>query len=63
MTAQAHPPSPCVQVCAVHDDLCHGCGRTMEEIEAWFTADAAEKRAILAAVAARADQSESVRSM
>jgi predicted Fe-S protein YdhL (DUF1289 family) len=54
-------PSPCIGVCVVQADVCTGCHRTLGEITAWFTADAAEKRAILAAVAAR--QSMSDRSM
>jgi len=52
--SEAHPPSPCVQVCVLANDLCGGCGRTMDEIEAWFTASVAEKHAILAEVARRA---------
>ncbi|MCW1382105.1 DUF1289 domain-containing protein [Novosphingobium sp. KCTC 2891] len=58
----AEPPSPCVRICAVDPAtrICGGCSRTLDEISAWFTAGAAEKHAILRAVAAR--QSVSVRS-
>jgi len=53
-------PSPCIGICVVEDEVCTGCHRTLDEIVAWFTAPAAEKRAILRAVEAR--QSDSVRS-
>lgn len=51
----AHPPSPCIKVCTVDPAtrLCAGCGRTLDEIAAWFGASAAEKWAIIHAVAAR----------
>jgi uncharacterized protein len=59
----AEPASPCVKVCEVDRaaGLCRGCGRTLEEIAAWFGASAAQKHAILSAVNARA-QSVNVRS-
>jgi len=61
--ASSEPASPCVKVCDVDRaaGLCRGCGRTLVEITAWFGASAAQKRAILSAVNARA-QSVSVRS-
>ncbi|MFX8593454.1 DUF1289 domain-containing protein [Acinetobacter baumannii] len=34
--------------------LCRGCGRTLAEIERWFTGDLADRWAILAALASRA---------
>ena len=57
-------PSPCIGLCAVTDEICTGCYRTLDEITAWFTASPAGKRAILRAVARResALQSDSVRS-
>jgi hypothetical protein len=50
-----HPPSPCVRTCTIDplSRICRGCGRTLDEISAWFTAGAAQKRAILAAVTDR----------
>lgn len=51
-------PSPCIGVCVVQADTCTGCHRTLGEITAWFAAGAAEKRAILAAVAARQSMSD-----
>ncbi len=46
-------PSPCRNVCRLRRGLCIGCGRTPEEIAAWPTATDAERRAIVAAAAAR----------
>jgi predicted Fe-S protein YdhL (DUF1289 family) len=53
----AAPPSPCVGVCLMDPARrqCRGCLRTIEEIANWYLADAAEKRAILALLAARRD--------
>ena len=44
-----HPPSPCVSICDVDwaEGVCLGCGRTLDEIGAWPSATAEEKRAIL----------------
>ncbi|WP_207622741.1 DUF1289 domain-containing protein [Falsiroseomonas algicola] len=56
----AEPPdgevaSPCRRSCRYRPDLglCDGCGRTLAEIEAWPTADAAARRAIIGLAAAR----------
>ena len=51
-------PSPCISVCRMDpslgpDALCEGCLRTIDEIIAWGSATADDKRAILVAVAAR----------
>jgi predicted Fe-S protein YdhL (DUF1289 family) len=41
--------SPCVRTCCLDDDdICLGCGRALEEIVAWNTADDHAKAAILA---------------
>jgi predicted Fe-S protein YdhL (DUF1289 family) len=55
--------SPCILVCTMDDagGLCLGCHRTLDEIAGWSTASEAEKRAILARVAARAAASSPVR--
>jgi uncharacterized protein len=40
--------SPCVRSCCLDDDdVCIGCGRALQEIVAWGTADDATRRAIL----------------
>jgi hypothetical protein len=47
--------SPCRNSCRYLPEagLCGGCGRTLAEIEAWPTADAATRRVIVARSAAR----------
>ncbi len=48
-TADSDPvPSPCVDVCRIDaaTGLCVGCARTLDEIAAWGTLDAAAKRHI-----------------
>jgi predicted Fe-S protein YdhL (DUF1289 family) len=40
--------SPCVRNCCLDEDnVCMGCGRSLDEIVAWGTASAADKAAIL----------------
>ena len=39
-------PSPCARVCVLEDDVCQGCGRTLEEISRWRVMDNGEKRAV-----------------
>lgn len=47
--------SPCVKVCVVHPEakLCVGCLRTLDEIAAWSGLTTAERRQIMAGLAAR----------
>ena len=54
-TPERHPVSPCLGICLMdpHTKMCRGCLRTIEEIAAWYRADLAEKRAILARLAER----------
>jgi uncharacterized protein len=41
-------PSPCVRTCCLDDDdICIGCGRALDEIVAWGTADDSTRRAIV----------------
>jgi len=60
----APPPSdnvasPCVRNCCLDDDnVCLGCGRSLDEIVSWSTADDAEKRATLDRSRLRAAQRE-----
>jgi predicted Fe-S protein YdhL (DUF1289 family) len=46
--------SPCVSVCRLDPatQLCVGCGRTIAEIAAWPSLSEAERRAIMARLAA-----------
>ena len=57
------PASPCNGTCTLDplSALCRGCARTIDEIMGWPAASAAQKHAILGAVAERR-QSVSVRS-
>lgn len=46
--------SPCVSQCGLNENnICTGCGRTLDEIRAWKLADDGEKIAILNALARR----------
>jgi len=47
--------SPCVNLCCLDErtGLCRGCLRTLDEIVAWGTASASQKRAILDEIARR----------
>ncbi len=36
-------PSPCIQVCQVENDICVGCGRSVDDIRAWIIMTADEK--------------------
>jgi len=49
------PASPCVGICLVDPATrsCRGCLRTVDEIARWYEASPAEKRELLAALAAR----------
>jgi predicted Fe-S protein YdhL (DUF1289 family) len=43
------PLSPCTRNCCLDEaDVCLGCGRHVDEITGWHTADHDRKRAILA---------------
>jgi predicted Fe-S protein YdhL (DUF1289 family) len=40
--------SPCIRNCCLDEDnVCMGCGRSLDEIVAWSTASATDKAAIL----------------
>lgn len=43
-------PSPCIKVCVMDDarGLCRGCLRTLNEIAAWSSMSARDKRDVLA---------------
>ncbi|MFX1763258.1 DUF1289 domain-containing protein [Paraburkholderia sp. A1RI-2L] len=53
--AIAQAPSPCINVCRMHEPsgLCEGCLRTIDEIVAWSTLDHAAKRAVWDAIETR----------
>lgn len=60
MSATA-PTSPCTAVCVLDpaSGYCRGCFRTIAEISAWVTLDAAAKRKILGDVARRREREAS----
>lgn len=46
--------SPCIRNCCLDDDdICLGCGRSLQEITRWSTSDDMSKTAILLAAAER----------
>jgi len=46
--------SPCIRQCCLDEaDECLGCGRTLDEIKVWHTADSEGREAILRAAALR----------
>jgi len=47
------PPSPCINLCKVEGGVCVGCGRTLGEIAAWPSLDAALKASVLTMAKAR----------
>jgi predicted Fe-S protein YdhL (DUF1289 family) len=50
----AKPASPCIQVCTLDDDqVCIGCGRTVDDIIAWTRLSDEEKWTVLAQSAER----------
>jgi len=60
---EMHPVSPCLGICLMDPATrtCRGCLRTIEEIAGWYSASAAEKRAILARLAERRAAAETGR--
>ena len=50
-------PSSCIDVCAVDDERCVACGRTLAEIAAWGTMSEAEQRAWMDEHATAGDES------
>ena len=38
--------SPCINVCKIENDLCIGCGRTLEEIAHWLEMTDADKEQV-----------------
>jgi predicted Fe-S protein YdhL (DUF1289 family) len=51
------PASPCVRNCCLDDDdVCLGCGRRLDEILAWHSADADGRNTILALAAGRREE-------
>ena len=51
--------SPCVGVCVMGEELCEGCGRTLDEIAGWLAMDAGRRDAVMAELPARLAAAES----
>jgi predicted Fe-S protein YdhL (DUF1289 family) len=52
-------PSPCVRNCCLDEqDVCLGCGRSLDEIKVWSEASGAERLGILGRAAARRAERE-----
>ncbi len=44
---EPRPDTPCVAVCSTtFDEICRGCGRTVEEVAAWVIMDDEEKELV-----------------
>lgn len=58
LAAEDVVPSPCISVCQMDavTGFCIGCFRTLDEIAAWSRASEAEKRAVWAQLAERAQR-------
>jgi predicted Fe-S protein YdhL (DUF1289 family) len=39
--------SPCISVCRYEDEVCAGCGRTVDEVVGWYDMSDDEKQAVL----------------
>lgn len=59
MTQPSVVPSPCVRNCCLDEqDVCMGCGRSLDEIRVWGEAGDAERMAILGQAARRRAERE-----
>jgi predicted Fe-S protein YdhL (DUF1289 family) len=49
MAYKAAMESPCINICTYDSEsgLCRGCGRSLEEIGAWFSMTDEERRAVM----------------
>ena len=39
--------SPCIFYCVVKNEVCHGCGRSLEEIEEWMLLNDEERLKVI----------------
>ena len=39
--------SPCISICRYEDEVCVGCGRTVDEVVGWYDMSDDEKQAVL----------------
>ena len=52
--------TPCIKICRILEggNLCHGCGRTLDEIARWTSMSTEERRTIMAGLAERLRQAD-----
>ena len=44
---KSHIESPCISICRYEDEVCVGCGRTVDEVVNWYDMTDNEKQAVL----------------
>ena len=44
---KSHIESPCISVCRYDNEVCAGCGRTVDEVVGWYDMTDDEKQAVL----------------
>jgi predicted Fe-S protein YdhL (DUF1289 family) len=44
---QSHIESPCVSICRYENEVCVGCGRTVDEVVGWWDMTDDQKQAVL----------------
>lgn len=44
---QSHIESPCISICRYENEVCAGCGRTVDEVVGWWDMSDDEKQAVL----------------
>lgn len=44
---QSHIESPCISVCRYENEVCVGCGRTVDEVVNWYDMSDEEKQTVL----------------
>lgn len=44
---QSRIESPCISICRMENEVCVGCGRTLEEVVEWYNMTDKQKQAVL----------------
>ena len=44
---KSHIESPCISVCRYDNEVCAGCGRTVDEVVGWYDMTDDDKQAVL----------------
>ena len=58
MATEAEVQSPCIGVCSMNEatGFCHGCYRSIDEIQGWWDFDNTQKQAVVDVANARLEQ-------